>query len=365
MIYQHQLKTVVLFFSFLFISNSYSQCNGHPSLCDKRYNEVAYLTTHNAYNSEEDEFTLPNQHYTVSRQLEDGVRGLMLDVYDLDGEVTVYHGMTFLGTEPLITYLNDIKTFLDANPNEIVTIIFETYSTSAAIEGDLTTAGLMDYLYAHETGTEWATLQEMIDANTRLVIFSEQNDGAPDQDWYHYFWENAVETHFSYPSVADFSCDFNRGDASNDLFLINHFVTDAEFGVGIESESEIANSNPLFIDRVQECQMTHGKFPNFLAVDFYDLGNCFEVLNTINDAPGASIAESKIESLALYPNPSSDWIYIEANQNTPVYITNMIGDEVQVTATFSGNRISVDVSTLSSGMYIIRLGDQTGRFTKN
>jgi len=53
-------------------------CNGHVELCDRRYDEVAYVTTHDAMSSAEDAFRLPNQHYRMWRQLEDGVRGFML-----------------------------------------------------------------------------------------------------------------------------------------------------------------------------------------------------------------------------------------------------------------------------------------------
>ena len=108
----------------LFLSctfHTYSQCNGSQILCNKKFNEVAYLTTHNAYNSAQDNFNLPNHNFNIATQLNDGVRGLMIDVYDYFGTPTVYHGSFLLGTEPLQTYLTDIKTFLDNNPNEVIT----------------------------------------------------------------------------------------------------------------------------------------------------------------------------------------------------------------------------------------------------
>jgi len=37
-----------IFFFFLLGKNVNAQCNGYESLCDKTYDEVAYLTTHNA-----------------------------------------------------------------------------------------------------------------------------------------------------------------------------------------------------------------------------------------------------------------------------------------------------------------------------
>src|SRR5687767_15168907 len=55
-------------------------CNGAAALCERRYDQVAYVTTHNAMSSQEDGFFGPNQFFGVARQLDDGVRGLMLDV---------------------------------------------------------------------------------------------------------------------------------------------------------------------------------------------------------------------------------------------------------------------------------------------
>ena len=38
-------------------------------------------------------------------------------------------------------------------------------------------------------------------------------------------------------TINDFTCDFNRGNASNDLFILNHFVTDATLGYGLYNEA--------------------------------------------------------------------------------------------------------------------------------
>jgi len=40
--------TILIFIFFLWVKNANAQCNGYESLCDKTYDEVAYLTTHNA-----------------------------------------------------------------------------------------------------------------------------------------------------------------------------------------------------------------------------------------------------------------------------------------------------------------------------
>ena len=58
------------------------------------------------------DYYYPNQTYNISSQMNDGVRALMIDVYDLFGTPTAYHSIFALGTIPLIDLFNDIKSFL-------------------------------------------------------------------------------------------------------------------------------------------------------------------------------------------------------------------------------------------------------------
>jgi len=290
-------KSIYILFSLQLITIiSYAQCNGSIDLCPKQYNEVAYLTTHNAFNSDEDGLLFPNQSYNIASQLNDGVRGLMIDVYDHFGTPTAYHSVFMLGTIPLSDIFNDIKTFLDNNPNEIATIILECYVTANDIEDEINQSGLSSYLYTHNTA--WPTLQSMIDNDNRLVIFSDVDDGNSSQNWYHYIWDYAVETHYSVGTINDFTCDFNRGDPVNDLFIFNHFVTDANLGYGLYTESNDVNANPFFITRALNCQNQTNKFPNFVTVDYYELGDGLAVVDQLNGLTATSainITEEKFE----------------------------------------------------------------------
>ena len=289
-------KSIYILFSLQLITIiSYAQCNGSIDLCPKQYDEVAYLTTHNAFNSDEDGLLFPNQSYNIASQLNDGVRGLMIDVYDHFGTPTAYHSVFMLGTIPLSDIFNDIKTFLDNNPNEIATIILECYVTANDIEDEINQSGLSSYLYTHNTA--WPKLQSMIDNDNRLVIFSDVDDGNSSQNWYHYIWDYAVETHYSVGTINDFTCDFNRGDPVNDLFIFNHFVTDANLGYGLYTESNDVNANPFFITRALNCQNQTNKFPNFVTVDYYELGDGLAVVDQLNGitTSAINITEEKFE----------------------------------------------------------------------
>ena len=77
--------------------------------------------------------------------------------------------------------------------------------------------------------------------------------------------------------------DFNRGDPLNDLFIFNHFVTDAILGYGLYTESNDVNANPFFITRALDCQTQTNKFTNFVTVDYYELGDGLAVVDELNN----------------------------------------------------------------------------------
>ena len=56
-------------------------CNGAATLCAFRLDEVSLATTHNAMNHADDAFRYPNQERGIEAQLEDGVRGFLVDAY--------------------------------------------------------------------------------------------------------------------------------------------------------------------------------------------------------------------------------------------------------------------------------------------
>lgn len=358
-----------LILSFLLLTyfpvNHWSQCNGFQSLCGKTYNEVAYLTTHNAFNTSEDGFSLPNQNNSLTQQLNDGVRGFMLDVYSYFGTPTVYHGTFVLGTAPLSDNLAEFKNFLDANPNEVVTIILECNVDADDIEEEINDAGLSQYLYTHN-GT-WPTLQTMIDNNTRLVIFSDVDDASTSQGWYHYMWDNMVETHYSFSDINDFNCDYNRGDSLNDLFIFNHFVTSGLTGTGQEGESETANSNPFLIDRIQECQGEKNKFPNFITLDFYELGDGMAATNTINGIDPLDVNDN-LRNIQVYPNPFTNLIQLNHNglsvSDVQLFDSQGVNVMANVTLMISKNLLTLETNTLPTGIYLLQIGTQMVKLTK-
>ena len=356
------------FFFIVFAKKSNSQCNGYESLCIKKYNEVAYLTTHNAYSSFEDGFYLPNQNLNITSQLNQGVRAFMLDVYSEDDQLVLYHGAPKLGSSLFSDVLNEFKTFIDANPNEVITLILEDYISVSELSYALFTSGIIDDLYEYDEAG-WPTLQDMIDLNKRIVLFSDNEFQNP-PSWFHFLWEHAVETHFSNESIYDFSCDFNRGEAQNSLFILNHFITNYFLVISnlelYNEQVQEVNTNPYFINRVYDCILEKDKFPNFITVDFYDVGNCIDVVNILNEVPQTLLKEIEIKNL-IFPNPSNGVINLDLadlDLRSPIRITNIQGEEIQGPFTLEKiyGDFSLNLSSLNKGFYFLQIGDDVSPF---
>ena len=342
----------------IFPSVLIAQCNGFTELCGLRYNQVSYLTTHNAFNAGDEGFQLPNQNQGLTGQLNGGVRGFMLDVYNEGGVPTVYHGFALLGTAPLTDNLIEIKTFLDANPNEIVTIIFESYVDANMMEDAFDAVGLLPYLHQQMLGSTWPTLQQMIDAGTRLVVLSDSDDASPSQAWYHYVWDYAVETGFSNNAPSDFTCDFNRGDSINDLFILNHFVTDATIGIGIPAQSEIVNAFDFLYPRAVDCWDEKQKFPNFPTVDFYELGEAKRAVDSLNlNSPTLSINKKEALSFQVLSQGNGVYRIISDMRNSisRIEVYSAMGGLVyQPTLEWVG-ALTVDLGDQPRGVYFLQI----------
>ena len=154
--------------------------------------------------------------------------------------------------------LIDVRLFLEQQPNEVVTLIFECYITADEMDTVFSASGLKPYLHEQSLSAPWPTLQELIDGGQNLVVFTDVDDAGQGQGWYHYMWDHCVETHYSANSRLDFSCDYNRGDSTNGLFILNHFVTSI-VGTGSYDSSLAVNTNPYLLNRANQCMSKNGQ----------------------------------------------------------------------------------------------------------
>ncbi|KAK6129008.1 hypothetical protein DH2020_037238 [Rehmannia glutinosa] len=223
-----------------------------------------------------------------------GVRALMLDTYDYEGEIWLCHYFggkcrDYTAFGPAVETLKEIEKFLRENPSEIVTLFLQDYvETPNGLSKVFRAAGLMNYWFPvskmPKNGQNWPIVRDMVVRNQRLLVFTsveskEKSEGIA------YQWNYVVENIYGDDGMIPRICA-NRQESSplNDktksLVLVNYF--------GSLPSKKIAcvhNSEDL-LNMLQTCHHAAGqRWPNFVAVDFYkrsEGGGTFQAVDTLN-----------------------------------------------------------------------------------
>lgn len=100
-------------------------CNGHAELCDRKYSNITMIGTHDS--AFVGVLPTDNQLESVSTQLDAGIRFLQAQTHwssSADTTIELCH-TTCLEKDAggLLAYLNTVKTWLDTNPDEVVTFL--------------------------------------------------------------------------------------------------------------------------------------------------------------------------------------------------------------------------------------------------
>eukprot|EP00268_Persea_americana_P067980 TRINITY_DN9416_c0_g3_i1.p1 TRINITY_DN9416_c0_g3~~TRINITY_DN9416_c0_g3_i1.p1 ORF type:complete len:422 (-),score=67.18 TRINITY_DN9416_c0_g3_i1:797-2062(-) len=266
------------------------------------FNKYTWLVTHNSFSIVNfpsltgiARVTFYNQEDSVTNQLRNGVRGLMLDMYDFEDDIWLCHSMqgqcyNFTAFEPAINTLKEVEAFLTENPSEIVTIIIEDYvHAPKGLTRLFTDAGLLKYWFPVSqmpaNGRDWPTVTDMIAKNYRLVVFTSVASKEADEG-IAYQWRYMVENEPGDGGIAQGSCS-NRKESqplksrNAGLFLQNYFPTFPS-----NSEDACKEHSTSLAETVDACYKAAGNImPNFLAVNFYmrsDGGGVFDAMDKMN-----------------------------------------------------------------------------------
>lgn len=150
-------------------------CNGHGELCSRRYSNITFVGAHDSPFVGDD--IADNQRVSIADQLEMGVRFLQGQTHTDDGTIRLCHTLCFLrDAGPLKEMLAPVKTFLDSNPSEVVTLLLTNQDgvQATAFDAVFKDTGLDQYAYVPEDEPrldQWPTLGEMIARGQRLVVF--------------------------------------------------------------------------------------------------------------------------------------------------------------------------------------------------
>ena len=254
-------------------------CNGDAALCWLPFDELVLPGTHNSMSNAADGWIAPNQQFGLARQLDDGIRGMLLDSKEFEGDLYLCHGDCYRGSILLSEALTIITDFLVQHPGEVLAIIFQDSISPEQTEQAFAEAGLDALVYTHEEGAAWPLVGELVAADTRLLVSAEFT--GPPPAWYHHAWDLFQDTHYAFTGVDVIHCDPNRGNPDNPLFLMNHWV-DGFLGLPLEMDAEVANQSEVLLEQVDRCFEERGVMPNLVAVDFYAVGDLFEVVDQLN-----------------------------------------------------------------------------------
>ncbi|KAJ4422031.1 hypothetical protein N0V82_003327 [Gnomoniopsis sp. IMI 355080] len=244
-------------------------CNGHVELCDRRYSNLTFIGAHDSPFVGDD--MADNQNITISEQLAMGVRFLQGQTHDKEGTIEMCHtNCDMRDAGSLEEMLVLIKTFLDANPTEIITLLLTNPDafTGSDFDAVFKSVGLDAYAFAPERKLEadqWPTLREMIDKGRRLVVFMDYLVHDP----VHYIIDEFNKT-IIYASLLDLSyCSINRpaGAGPDDgMLLMNHWLQANLSGILIPDRcmAIVTNSQEYIKRHVDSCQRTFSKTPTLI-----------------------------------------------------------------------------------------------------
>ncbi|XP_074274789.1 PI-PLC X domain-containing protein At5g67130-like [Silene latifolia] len=265
------------------------------------FNKYAFLTTHNSFAIKADveeakvpTVTLTNQEDSLTQQLNNGVRALMLDTYDYNGDVWLCHSFqgkchAFTAFQRAIDACKEIEAFMSKNPSEIVTLILEDYVTSPkGLTRVFRESGLMKYWFPlsrmPKNGGDWPLVKDMVGKNQRLIVFT-SDKSKQQSEGIAYQWDYMVENQFGNHGMERGKCPKRNesatlNDRTKSLVLVNHFKT-----IPLKLTACEDNSKEL-IQMLQTCYLAAGhRWANFVAVDYYkrsDGGGAFQAIDVLN-----------------------------------------------------------------------------------
>ncbi len=314
-------------------------CNGYPELCGKRIDQVTIPATHNAMSAAaEPGWFIPNQRYGIIRQLDDGIRGLLIDTHygigkagrgfggvitdlgkedktrkeveaelgaetvqraeDLVGrlrfgaeptgksEPYLCHVLCELGATKLDVALDEIRDWMAAHPDEFLAIVIEDVVSPEETAQAFQRSGLLRWAYAPRPNTVWPTLGSLIEQDKRLLVMAERDNGDGKFPWYERAFDLIQETPYTFNNVDEItgpaSCRENRGDPDNPLFQINNWIERIPRDPALQGK---INAADVLGKRARVCARVRGLRPNIIAVDYYNEGDVLGVANVLNGIP--------------------------------------------------------------------------------
>ncbi|KAJ5309469.1 uncharacterized protein N7443_001930 [Penicillium atrosanguineum] len=275
-------------------------CNGRTEYCTRSYSNITFMGSHDS--PFVGELPQQNQNINIQAQLDMGIRFLQAQTHHaiLDTNVLeLCHTSCWLedaGT--LEAFLVKVKTWLDDNPNEVVTMLLTNGDSVAITEfGDtFASSGIDSYAFVPSSSPDtlaissWPTLGDLISSGKRLVVFLDYGADTSKVDYileeFDYYFETPYDvTNSSFPD-----CSINRpagASASGRMYIVNHFLDVDILGVLIPDREHAAITNAATGEgslgaQAVECEALYDRAPNAMLADFVDKGGVINAQNALN-----------------------------------------------------------------------------------
>lgn len=307
-------------------------CNGFVALCNRPYNQVSFPATHNSMSAaDEPGWFIPEQPDGLIGQLNAGIRVLLIDSWygqtttrpglvatapgshaaalaeaqreygaaavesflrlhnaiapTATGAVLPYlcHSLCEIGSTEWAPVMSRVQAWLVAHPREVVTFFIEDRVSPADTATVFRQAGLLPYVYQPRADGSWPTLAQMIASGHRVVVLMENHDGGTTYPWLMSGFHWVQDTPFGSTTAADLSCAHNRGATSSPILLINYWLTNDYRS--LVTDARAINSYGVLSPFVARCRQQRGTLPNYVAVNFYNEGDLFRVVDELNGVP--------------------------------------------------------------------------------
>ncbi|QIX01393.1 hypothetical protein AMS68_006910 [Peltaster fructicola] len=276
-------------------------CNGNVDFCDRKYSNVSLIGAHDSAFVGPTSDLRVNQELNVTAQLNAGIRFLQAQVHFFNNELSMCHtscAELYAGT--LNDYLTSVKTWLDGNPNDVVSLLLVNGDNNNATQfaSVFEAVGLGDTAFVPATTpntlpiNDWPTYEDMIFDDTRIVIYLDSGANEAEVPYllteFNYFFETPYDT--TDQNFAECTLDRPAGSSPDGkMYIVNHFLDLAVGNTGIlipfneaDYTTNAATGNGSIGAQAALCTNIYGRVPNVVLVDFFDRGDVFTAQNNLN-----------------------------------------------------------------------------------
>lgn len=317
-------------------------CNNSLDLCDRTYDSITHLGAHDSpfvRDASTGWTTFGNQYYNSTMQLDAGIRLLQAQVHMTtteagEQELHLCHSYCALSDMGrLSAWLTEIKTWMDRNPDDVVTLLLVNSDDVSAdlLAQEYATAGLDKRSWtppkANSIPEGWPTLANLLTQGKPLVSFVAPLSH-PDKvaapyllDEFAFLYETPYENTDMYNMTclpdrpAEVHANVTAAQKSQKLLVLNHILYwQQAFGIQVPDDRVINITNGpagegslgLLLGR---CKGMYGRQPTFVLVNFFDVGPAIENVDAINNITspiGRTSARDVVKSARLSSAAAKD-----------------------------------------------------------